>query len=177
MQQPSDSVSPFSAFQKGCCRLVKHRNAYSLHRLRYRKTDNHSYLEKQKFHRYIFDNHSYLEKQKIHRTEFSMSFSKKSFVEIPLEPGMGMTLSVCSSSERGKVVEVSPNGYIFSIAFPYAFQMIFTPCIRQAHKQRQNPQTPLPNEGDRQADGNLRKPGKKYCPKYKKKIAISELIH
>lgn len=173
MQQPSDSVSPFSAFQKGYCRLVKHRNAYSLHMLKYRKTDNHSYLEKWKFHRYIFDNHSYLEKQKIHRTEFSMSFSKKSFVGIPLEPGMGMTLSVGCSSERGKVVEVSPNGHIVFIAF----QVIFTPCIRQTHKQRQNPQTPLPNEGGRQAGGNLRKPGKKYCPKYKKIIAISELIH
>lgn len=105
IQQPSDLVSPFSAFQKGCCRLVRHRNAYSVHRLRYRKTDNHSYLEKQKFH----------------RTEPSMSFNKKSFVEIPLEPGMGMYLSVGSSSERGEVVKVSPDGYIFSIAFPYAF--------------------------------------------------------
>lgn len=118
MQQLSDSVSPFSAFQKGCCSLVRHRNAYSVHRLRYRKTDNHSYLEKRTSHRYVFDNHSYLEKQKFHRTEPSMSFSKKSFVGIPLEPGMGMSLSVGSSSERGEVVKVSPDGYIFSTAFP-----------------------------------------------------------
>lgn len=142
MQQPSDSVSPFSAFQKGCCRLAKHRNAYSLHRLRYRKTDNHSYLEKRKFHRYIFDNHSYLEKQKFHRTELSMSFSMKSFVEIPLEPGMGMTLSVGRSSERGKVVEVSPNGNIVSIPFPYAFQGIFTPCIPQTQTEAESPNSP-----------------------------------
>lgn len=118
MQQPSDSVSPFSAFQKGCCSLVRHRNAYSVHRLRYRKTDNHSYLEKQTSHIYVFDNHSYLEKQKFRRTEPRMSLSKKSFVEIPLEPGMGMSLSVGSYSERGEVVKVSPDGYIFSIAFP-----------------------------------------------------------
>lgn len=154
-QQPSDSVSPFSALQKGCCRLVRHRNAYSVHRLRHRKTDNHSYLEKWISHRYVFDNHSYREKQKFHRTEPSMSFNKKSFVEIPLEPGMGMSLSAGSSSERGEVVKVSPDGYIFSIAFPYAFSRLFIPCIQQTRKQRQNLQTPLPNEGGRQTGGNL----------------------
>lgn len=83
-----------------------------------------------------------------------MSFSKENFGEIPLEPGMDMSLSVCSSMESGKLGKVSPNGYTFFLGFPYAFWMLFIQGIQKTCKQRQTPQIPLPNEGGRQAGRN-----------------------